>query len=189
MFGTATVRDAIVGVLVLAIVLVAAVIAARARARRALAGVWVGDGDWLASAGLESAQLFLARAPARGKKSAAGNTAGAGGGWRGYLVMVGAGGGLVANGAVSVDIGSCAGSLLISAFSSRATTAPVALRADAGAGAEPGDAPALPPLPAGLRASLSPDGVLTVFDKRRLFARLVRDPAASGDALAAFRSA
>ncbi len=187
MIGGIATRDAIVGVLVLVVVLAAAVVAARARARCALAGVWVGDGDWLAAAGLESAQLFLARAPARGGKKPGADTSP--GGWRGYLVMVGADGGLVANSAVTIDIGSCAGSLLVSSFSARGVSAPVVLRPDAGAGAEPGAAPSLPALPPGLRATLTPDGVLTVFDKRRLFARLMRDPAASGDALAAFRTA
>ena len=187
MIGGIAARDAVVGVLVLAVVLVAATVAARARARKTLAGVWVGDGDWLAAAGLESAQLFLARATPRGGKKSSADTGP--GGWRGYLVMVGTDGGLVANSAVTIDIGSCAGSLLVSSFSSHGVSAPVILRADAGAGAEPGAAPAMPPLPSGLRATLTPDGVLTVFDKRRLFARLMRDPAASGDALAAFRTA
>lgn len=151
-----------------AVVIVAiAAFAAAARCRLALPGVWVGDGTWLAAAGLESAQLFLApRAGPRGR--------------RGYLVMVGSDGSLVANGAIDVDVMGCTGSLLAAALTARPVAADIAVRPVAGA--RP------PPLPASLRASLSPDGTLTVVDaaKKKLFAKLYRDPLASSDAITAF---
>ena len=163
-------RTIIAAVVAALAVLVIAAVAVAARCRLALAGVWVGDGAWLADAGLESAQLFLAPRPARGAR-------------RGYLVMVGADGGLVANGAVDVAVGGCVGGLLAAAVTARPVAAPVTVRA--AAGAEP------PPLPAALRASLASDGVLTVFDAKTktLYARLFRDPLASADALTAFAGA
>ena len=157
----------IVAVIAALAVLVIAALATAARCRLALAGVWVGDGAWLADAGLESAQLFLAPRPARGAR-------------RGYLVMVSTDGSLIANGAVDVDVGDCPGSMLVGAVTARPVTTAVSVRPAAGAAA--------PPLPAAMRASLSPDGVLTVVDvrKKTLYARLFRDPLASADALMAF---
>jgi hypothetical protein len=167
MLGVSTAAIATAAAVAVVIIAVAA-FAAAARCRLALPGVWVGDGSWLTAAGLESAQLFLA--PRAGARRAR----------RGYLVMVGSDGSLVANGAIDVEVTGCTGSLLAAALTARPVTAAVTVRPAGGAKA--------PPLPAALRASLAPDGTLTIVDAARktLFAKLYRDPLASTDAITAF---
>ena len=172
-------RDALLGALLLLLALLVLAAAWGSRAQAALlGGYWVGDPAFLEPAGLSELILYVAPDLATG-----------------YLVMVDAGGGFLANAPLALRFRAGLASALPAGLTWRGAldVAPAGgdggLEGEKAAGAPaPAEPPGLP-VPARLEYVLAgAEGTLALHAGGRLFAFLDKDPAASRAALAALEA-
>jgi hypothetical protein len=157
----------IVAVLVLLTIVIVGM-SMRSRYDTHLSGYWVGDTAFLEKSKLKDIQLFIAPVE-DGARS-------------GYLIMTDANGDYISNQAVTITAGASLWSALKNTLKARHDQYTVSAEIE-----YDGTVSASSPMPTAVRLTLSIlDGTLTIYDKDKVWAHLVRDNQATGPALAAY---